>query len=536
MSAMAPYLRFTALPLLALAGWLQPASAQLTATRGPFDVRQFGATGKRNENATKPIQAAIDACFSAGGGVVEVPPGDYTTGALELKSNVNLHLEAGATLLVSQDKADFAANRRSLIFARNAKNIALTGRGTIDGLARWEWTEFIRRDVEIDEEMEIARKAGVEMKRYYRDPKAMNIMMVMFDGSTDVRMEDVTLLNSPVWNVRFYECDRVFVRGVHIYSDLEKAVNSDGIDVCNSSNVVISDSIIVTADDAIVLKTLRQGDGPVKPVENVTVTNCILTSSSTAMMIGTETHADIRHVVFSNSVIRNSNKGFGINVQDGATVSDVLFTNITMDLSRRHVNWWGSAEAFKFILKKRAPESRLGTIRDIVIDNVISHARGSSTMTGMPERPLENFTISNFQLFMDAENAKDKRASDAIRADIVKGLKLRNVSVRWAEDQPEPAWASALTLRNLTGLDIADFSGRQGLKGSSAAAIRLEDVSGALIRDSRADPGCGTFLEVRGPKTADIRLRTNDLRNAAKPVALQNEGLKKAVVYLDSRP
>jgi hypothetical protein len=154
----------------------------------------------------------------------------------------------------------------------------------------------------------------------------------------------------------------------------------------------------------------------------------------------------------------------------------------------------------------------------------------------MPERPLENFTISNFQLFMDAENAKDKRASDAIRADIVKGLKLRNVSVRWAEDQPEPAWASALTLRNLTGLDIADFSGRQGLKGSSAAAIRLEDVSGALIRDSRADPGCGTFLEVRGPKTADIRLRTNDLRNAAKPVAWQNESLKKAVVYLDSRP
>src|SRR4029434_6990313 len=105
---------------------------------------------------------------------------------------------------------------------------------------------------------------------------------------------------------------------------------------------------------------------------NITVTNCILTSSSTPMVIGTETEADIRHVVFSNSVIRDSNRAFGINVQDGATVSDIRFSNITMDSRRRHWNWWGSAETFKFILKKRTPTSKLGVIRDVVINNVIT--------------------------------------------------------------------------------------------------------------------------------------------------------------------
>jgi hypothetical protein len=140
------------------------------------------------------------------------------------------------------------------------------------------------------------------------------------------------------------------------------------------------------------------------------------------MMIGTETYADVRHVIFSNSVIRNSNKAFGINVQDGGTVSDVIFSNITVDTSRRVWNWWGSAETFKFVLKKRTPQSKLGAIRDIVVDNVISHARGTSTITGHAEAPLENITISNVQIFMQEENTPDKRATDAIIADGVNGL------------------------------------------------------------------------------------------------------------------
>jgi hypothetical protein len=504
-----------------------PLGSQPAAAPGSiFDVRQFGATGKRADNATRAIRAAVEACFAAGGGVVYIPPGGYTTGTIELRNNVNLHLEAGATLFLSQNKEDFGG-QRTMIYAAGAKNIAVTGRGTLDGLAQYEWVEPRGADPEIAEETEIARRAGVEMRRSYRI--GMQTYMFILNDSVDVRLENITVINSPLWNVRLNDCDRVFIRGVHIYSDLEKGVNSDGIDVVSSSNVVISDCIIVTADDAIVLKTVARGRAA-KPVENVTVTNCILTSSSTPMMIGTETEADIRHVIFSNSVIRNSNKGFGINVQDGATVSDVVFSNITMDLSRRHWNWWGSAETFRFVLKKRRPDSRLGAIRDIVVDNVISHARGTSTIIGHLDRPIQNITISNLQMFVEAENAVDKRASDAMRIEGVDGCRLRNVSVKWAEDKVEPKWASAAVFRNVRGLELDNFSGRQGIKSSATPALLFENVTAALLRDSRADAGCGTFLSVRGSASKNIRLQNNDLEEARRPIEFENGAGKKAVV------
>lgn len=484
-----------------------------TAAGNTFSVKQYGATGKRSDNATKAIQDAIDACTGAGGGVVYVPPGEYTTGAVHLKDNVNLHLEAGATLFLSQSRDDFAGRARSMINSSGARNIAVTGRGTLDGLAQYEYVDARGKDPELIVEQEIARLAGVPIKRYYRT--GMQTYMFVLNDSTDVRLEGITVINSPLWNVRLNQCDRVFIRGVRIYSDLEKGVNSDGIDIVSSSNVLISDSIIVTADDAIVIKTEGRG-GPAKPVENVTVTNCILTSSSTAMMIGTETHADIRHIVFSNSVIRDSNKAFGINVQDGATVSDVIFTNITMDSRRRHWNWWGSAETFKFVLKKRTAESKLGAIRDIVIDNVISHARGTSTITGHAERRLENVTISNLQMFMEEENTPDKRATDAIRVDGVNGLKMRNVSVQWAEDRTEEKWRSAMVLKEVTGLEVDTFTGRQGLRNSKAPVVVMENVADGVLRNLRAAEGSGTFFEFRGARTKDLWVHTSDLRKAAQ--------------------
>jgi hypothetical protein len=254
------------------------------------------------------------------------------------------------------------------------------------------------------------------------------------------------------------------------------------------------------------------------------------------MMIGTETYADVRHVIFSNSVIRNSNKAFGINVQDGGTVSDVIFSNITVDTSRRVWNWWGSAETFKFVLKKRTPQSKLGAIRDIVVDNVISHARGTSTITGHAEAPLENITISNVQIFMQEENTPDKRATDAIIADGVNGLKLRNVSVKWAEDKTEPKWQSALRLKNVTDLELSNFSGRQASRIGNAAAVVLENVSDGVIRDSRASAGTGTFLELRGAKTKDLRLRNNDLSRAARQVALADGALPNAALLQGTEP
>jgi polygalacturonase len=305
-----------AVPALMGLGLVSTAPRVTDISSLPFSVRNYGATGVRRDNATKPFRNAIEACASSGGGTVQVPAGEYTVGTVQLRDNVTLHLEAGATLFASQEAADYVKDARALIFAENVKNIGVTGKGTIDGVARYDYDNVRGADPEIIKEQEIARQAGIEMKRYYRSREAMNIFLFVLNDCTNVKIHDVSIINAPLWTVRLNDCDRVGVRGVYIHSDLEKGVNADGIDLCSSRNVVISDSVITTADDAIVLKAIGRNGRRANVVENVTVTNCILTSSSTALMIGTETEADIRHVIFSNCVIRNSNKGLGINVQD----------------------------------------------------------------------------------------------------------------------------------------------------------------------------------------------------------------------------
>lgn len=308
----------------------------------------------------------------------------------------------------------------------------------------------------------------------------MQKYLFVLQDSEDVRLEGVTIRNAPLWNVRLQDCSRVWVRGIRLYSDLERGVNSDGIDIVSSSDVLIADSIISAADDAICLKTVdlgERGRGTIRPTENVLVNNCILTSSSTPMMIGTETHADIRHVLFSNIVVRNSNKVFGINVQDGATVSDVRFVNITFETNRRHWNWWGSAEVMKFVLKKRTAESRLGRIRDITIDGAQGTARGTSLVAGHAERRLENITIANLRVKMLAEDQPDKRATHAFVFQDIEGLTLRGVEVDWDREKPEPKWGSALVLRDISDLVLQDFHGEAARLDASVPAIVRESVT-----------------------------------------------------------
>ena len=492
-----------------------------------FNIKMFGATGKREDKATIPIRSAVDACTAAGGGTVNVPPGEYTVGTIQVKDNVTLNIETGATLFLSQDPADFLPGSRTMIFAQNAKNIAVTGRGTLDGLAQYVFTEMRGVDPEIALEIGIAQKAGIDMRRYYRT--GMQTYMFILNNCTNVLLQDISVINSPLWNIRLNDCDRVFVRGIYIYSDLEKGVNADGIDICSSRNVTISDSVIFTGDDSIVLKSPARKDANASIVENIAVTNCILSSSSTPLMIGTETFADIRHVIFSNCIIRNSNKGFGINVQDGATVSDIIFSNLTIETNRRHWNWWGSSELCKFVLKKRDKSSKLGKIKDIVIDNIISHPRGTGIIKGFPDQPLENIRMSNVQMFMNPEDAKDKRASNALEIENVLGLKIRNLSVNWTEDQVEEKWQSALVIKKVTDFEIESFSGRQGLKNSDFPTIRMEDVSDGTIRESYATEGCNTFIHLQGQECKDITLRNNNFKRAKKDITYENDSLKKNV-------
>jgi hypothetical protein len=222
-------------------------------------------------------------------------------------------------------------------------------------------------------------------------------------------------------------------------------------------------------------------------------------------MIGTETEADIRHVLFTNCVVRDANKGFGINVQDGGTVSDVIVSNLTVDTRRRHWNWWGSAEVCKLVLKRRTPQSRLGAIRDVVVDGLIARPRGTSTITGHADRPIENLRLSDIDITMLPEDVPDTRASDALRISRVRGLRLRDLSVRWAEDREQASWRSALILERVSDFDVTGFVGRQGLRLGDQPAIGLDDVSHGTVREARALEGCRRLVQVRG-RSIGVRL------------------------------
>ena len=503
------------------------AEAAQPAAAPAFDVRAFGATGQRTDSATQAFQNAIDACTAAGGGIVRVPAGGYTVGMIQLRDNVTLDLDAGATLFLSQTNDEFPRGRRAMVFAENAHNIAVTGRGTLDGLAQYVFTDMRGLDPEIADEIAIARAAGVDLRRYYRT--GVQTYMFILNGCRNVLLRDISILHSPLWNVRLNDCDRVHVHGVYIYSDLEKGVNADGIDIVSSRNVTISDSIIETADDAIVLKTIARDGRPAQPTENVTVTNCVLSSSSCALMIGTETEADIRHVLFTKCVIRNSNKGFGINVQDGAMVSGVIYRGLTIETSRRHWNWWGSAEMCKFVLKKRTPASRLGAIRDVAISDVIAQARGTSTIVGHAESPIENLRLNGVALHVLPENAVDKRATDAMRVEHVRGLRVRDLSVRWADEQPEPKWASAIVLRRASDFSIDGFSGRQGRVAVNDPAIVLDDSAEGTISSARGSTGCRRLIHVQGSGTRAIAIRDSSVPAVGTVVTYASDRLRRAV-------
>src|SRR5262249_25414598 len=163
--------------------------------------------------------------------------------------------------------------------------------------------------------------------------------------------------------------------------------------------------------------------------------------------------------------------------QDGATVSDVRFANITFETSRRHWNWWGSAEVVKFMLKRRTPGAPLGRIENITIDGAQGTARGTSLVAGHAERRLESITIANLRVKMLAEDQADKRATHALVFQGIDWLTLRGVKVDWDRQNPEPKWGSALVLRDISDLVLQDFSGQTAQAERLAPAILRENVS-----------------------------------------------------------
>ncbi|MBM3804437.1 MAG: hypothetical protein FJW26_19235, partial [Acidimicrobiia bacterium] len=270
--------------LIATAMLLLLIEAPLFAIGKPiFNVLDYGATGKKADSARLAIQQAIDACAAAGGGTVYLPPGEYTSGTLHLRSHVRFHIEAGATLFASKEVKDFdrkGPNHSALLYGHDIENVTIEGRGTVGGQAEYDW----RLD---DHERGFGHKRqmlslGKPILRTFPKgfpARTLYPFLIWLVRSKDIQINGLSLLRSPSWSIAQYACERVVIDGVYIYTSLKEAVWADGIDLDGCRDVRIANSTIETGDDCIIFISSNVW-GPALPCENITVTNCRLSSAS----------------------------------------------------------------------------------------------------------------------------------------------------------------------------------------------------------------------------------------------------------------
>ncbi len=250
------------------------------------DVRSYGAKADGTTKDTAAIQKAIDSCAAKGGGTVRLDAGTYLSAPIVLKSNITLQLDKGATLLGSRDHADYPAKvefrlpaLQSLVSATNAENVSITGEGTIDGQGESWWSM-----------MRGLHDAGV-MGNPHPRPR-----LVVFDHCKHVRVEGITIQNSPFWQLVPYYCDDVLIRNVRILAPYPSP-NTDAVDPFSSSNIRIDHLYADTGDDDIAIKSgAINSPGGDDPARDITITDCTFKHGH-GLSIGSEVAGGARDIL-----------------------------------------------------------------------------------------------------------------------------------------------------------------------------------------------------------------------------------------------
>lgn len=475
---------FVSLIMLSVAVFAQQNNRQKV-----FIVKDFGAVGDGKTDDALAIQKAIDACAAAGGGrVLFTSPFTYLSSPIKLKSNVDFHLQAGAKLLANPDEKVYtqSAFRQNpgegtvWIGGEDIENLSITGNGEIDG----NGVSFM--GAELDD--------SYELKPFnVLDPRPHVLTIV---GGKNIRIQDVKIGSSAYWTIHLVGCDDVVISGITLLNSL-KVRNSDGIDLDHSKNVRISDCYIESGDDCICLKNRREYE-EFGACENITVTNCTMTSRSCAIKIGSENMDTIRQVVFDNCIIKKSNRGVGIQNRDEGVVSDVLFSNMIIEGHLFSDVWWGKAEpiyvtAFRrakinhkdanWRFPKGATEGRVGEVKNIFFTNIKCFSENGVFVSAESADKINNVVFDNVDIFINKTTAIKGAVYDRRPANVegfVKGktsgfyfdkainVKIRNSSVVWGDKKPA-YFSHVLESHAVTGLKL------NNLEGSSAFPGKVKD-------------------------------------------------------------
>lgn len=364
----------------------------MTSTAADYNITAYGAVSDTSRLSTDAVQRAIDECSQAGGGRVLVPTGSYKIGTIVLKSNVNLHLEHGATLYGStrlEDyrpmKSDYVSLRTQtetiqLIYADDVAGVVIDGHGTIDGRGR----SF--------------------KKLSWNDEGITRPHLLRIIRGRDITVRDITLRNSGCWMQHYLACDRVRIDGIRVFN--RNNYNNDALDLDGCHDVVVTGMLADSDDDAITLKSTSP-----RLCENITITGCVVSSHCNAIKLGTETNGGFRNINISDICVKpsedQSSQFFGLprgisaislEIVDGGVLENVNVSGITVEGTESPIFVRLANRARGYYEGQKI--DRVGRIDGVHISNVFVNNAGPSgcSITGLPGHPVENVTLSDITI------------------------------------------------------------------------------------------------------------------------------------------
>ena len=370
-----------------IAFWIVLSICPHTTFAAVYNILDYGAVNDTTSLSTMALQRAIDACSKGGGGTVLVPAGNYKTGSIFLKSNTTLSLENGAVIYGSTDIKDYipvatgyvslrtVTPTIQLIYADNADNVAIVGEGVIDG------------------------RGKAFPKLSWNDEGITRPHLLRFIQCRDVRVQGVTLKNSGCWMQHYLACDRVKIDGITVIN--RNNYNNDDLDGCH--NVTVSNMIADSDDDGITLKSTSP-----RLCEDITISNCVVSSHCNAIKLGTETNGGFRNIVIRGITVKpsddQSSQYFGfpgghghsaisLEIVDGGSMSNVDIADITVRGTESPIFIRLANRARPY--SKDVPVERVGKISGVFLHDIMIDGAGptGSSITGIEGHPVSDVRL-----------------------------------------------------------------------------------------------------------------------------------------------